>query len=378
MKSFWYTARQAATHLNQLTGQPVLPEEITEILSAEELAGSICGRPLMQGKQYGPMAIRAAHAKLLPQRQRYLTEEIHQHMPPVVVSHYSKGGSGKTSGIVNAGIALAQKGFRVLLIDADPQASATVLCDVDVDDESLLTLHDLTFGRNGRHVPMSEAIIPTLQNGVLDLVPADALLARFDAEAHQVRGGRDKLFEKVLYKNAEFVKGYDIVLVDTNPSTSSPLNFVLAYRADVLLMSIPMDAISMKSRKMMKSLFIELEQAEAPVKQVLVLANAFAGTTMHGKRSLEDLVREDNQALMRTVIPFSTAVARQGWAKKDGGGLSVIEREPASPVAKRLVRFALELAEYAVWMPREMGVLTFESEDDLAVIEAMVQEDTGE
>lgn len=362
MRSFWYNARQAATHLCELTGCSVLPEELPELLSEKERAGCLGGIPLMQGKLYGPMALRTMHAKLLAKRKTYLMQESHAGRPPLVMSHYAKGGSGKTTAIVNAAIALAQKGMKVLFIDADPQSSATDLFGIDCDDESIRTLIDLVPFDVKPKCSMADAIIPLMENGVLDLIASDPLLGGFDVQAHHMRGGRDRLIEKMLVSNAQMLKNYDVILVDTNPSTSSPLNFVLAVAADTLLMSISMDALSMKSRRMMDSLFVELQDVGAKTK-VLVLANAFAPATTHGRQSLTNLVVNDRQHLMKTVIPFSAAVARQGGERKPGGGLSVIEREPNSPVARKYGQFALELMEYALWQSKGFEALEFEAHE---------------
>ena len=48
-------------------------------------------------------------------------------MCKVIVVSNQKGGVGKTVSCVNLGIGLAQEGKKVLLIDADPQGSLTIM-----------------------------------------------------------------------------------------------------------------------------------------------------------------------------------------------------------------------------------------------------------
>ena len=49
-----------------------------------------------------------------------------------------KGGCGKTTAAVNFAAALVAKGRRVLLVDLDPQAHATMALGWAVDDEPVL------------------------------------------------------------------------------------------------------------------------------------------------------------------------------------------------------------------------------------------------
>ncbi|HYY92050.1 MAG TPA: AAA family ATPase, partial [Candidatus Dormibacteraeota bacterium] len=54
----------------------------------------------------------------------------------------NKGGTGKTTTAVNLGTALAQSGRRVLLVDLDPQGSATVSFGFD-KSKLLYTIYDV-------------------------------------------------------------------------------------------------------------------------------------------------------------------------------------------------------------------------------------------
>src|SRR6202034_1795927 len=106
-------------------------------------------------------------------------------LPRVMAVASQKGGVGKTTTAVNLGAALAELGYRILVVDLDPQGNATT--GLGVNARNLETsvydviLHD---------VPMEDCIEPTnLRN--LFLVPAfsrelrlkraiDAVLDDFD------------------------------------------------------------------------------------------------------------------------------------------------------------------------------------------------------
>ena len=57
-----------------------------------------------------------------------------------------KGGTAKTTTVENLGIGLSKQGKKVLLIDADPQASLTISLGYPQPDDLELTLSDLLNG----------------------------------------------------------------------------------------------------------------------------------------------------------------------------------------------------------------------------------------
>jgi chromosome partitioning protein len=127
----------------------------------------------------------------------------------IIASFMQKGGSGKTSTVVNLGAALALRGKRVLLVDYDPQMNLTT--SVGVRREPARLLSEVLLEPAAR---FGDTVTETSIDG-LHMAPGDAGLAAIP------NLGPDKL---LLVLNATKKKlqahPYDVVLIDLPPGIS--------------------------------------------------------------------------------------------------------------------------------------------------------------
>ena len=121
-----------------------------------------------------------------------------------------KGGVGKTTSAINISFYLAKMGYKVLIVDFDPQGNAT--SGLGVDKNSLgLTMSDVISGS----VALKDVILET-EFHKLKLAPSTPILANTEIELANVGGRFSRLREALKTVSDEF----DYVILDCPPSLS--------------------------------------------------------------------------------------------------------------------------------------------------------------
>lgn len=119
-----------------------------------------------------------------------------------------KGGCGKTTTAINLASSLALNGKKVLLIDLDPQAHASLGLNIDSPDSIYNTISKLT----PRKLKLND-IITTVEKK-FDLAPSNILVGTLEQELADEIGRELKLLEVIAHQKDK----YDYILIDCPPS----------------------------------------------------------------------------------------------------------------------------------------------------------------
>jgi len=219
-----------------------------------------------------------------------------------------KGGVGKTVTVINLGAALSKMGKRVLIVDMDPQSSATKGLGEDGETKGLTTYEII----KNRRVPNPvDAVVPTRWEG-LDLIPASSDLAGADIELVNVLGRENRL-KKGLSGLSDL---YDVILLDTPPSLSLLTVNVFSYAGEVL---VPCQTHPY-AYDALEELFDTIAAVKDEINPILrvngILATMFDSRTRVSHKVLERLKEETKYRglLYDTVIRVNTVIAESADA----------------------------------------------------------------
>ncbi len=248
-----------------------------------------------------------------------------------------KGGVGKTTTVVNLGAFLAAAGFRVLVVDLDPQANAT--SGLGYRDRTSVGVYDVLIRDlpiAAATVPMDHLFDPSAEEG-LWLVPATADLAGAEVElvATMAREFR-------LRKALEPVRvSYDFILVDCPPSLGLlTLNALTA--ADELLIPVQCEYLALEGLgQLSRTVELVKRNLNPSLRIGGVLLTMYDARTNLAQEVAEE-VRRHFRNTYNTVIPRTVRIS-----EAPSRGLPIGAYDPSSRGAKAYEAFSLEFLDHA-------------------------------
>lgn len=245
----------------------------------------------------------------------------------LAVSNF-KGGSAKTTTAVHAAQYLAEQGLRVLLVDCDPQASATAafgyVPDDDVEVES--TLLPLL---NGERSDMSYAIRETYWDS-LDLVPSNLTLYNAEYGLALEASSNPTALLRMRHGLETVEDRYDVIILDPPPALGM-ISLSVMQAANALVIPTPPALYDVYSTRSFFSMLVEvvdtlqrhLGELDYKFVRLLVTRLDVASET---QQQLFDLLPEVmGTTLMRYPVTKTAALDRAGMF-----GRSLYEATPDS------------------------------------------------
>jgi chromosome partitioning protein len=251
----------------------------------------------------------------------------------VIVFANQKGGVAKTTTTLNLAVAFKEKGFRVLVVDLDPQGNLTMSQGMNPDSIER-SMFDVLVHR----LPISEII----HEAEVDVAVSSIDLAGAELALSSMIG-RERALEKSLLEVRE---KYDFIMIDTPPSLGLlTINAFVA--ATGVIVPVQCEYLSLRGLVQLENtLAMVRENLNPDVKIEGILPTMFDRRTLHSREAVEILEENFGELVYKTRIRKTVR-----YAEAPVKGSSVLKYDPSGTAAEAYRELAKEVLDGA--KPRE-------------------------
>jgi chromosome partitioning protein len=215
----------------------------------------------------------------------------------IIASANQKGGCGKTTTAINLSASLALRGKKVLLIDCDPQAHATIGLKINPLDLEMSMYDVMKPGKDD--VTYIEDILYSI-NDNFDFAPSSAKLSAVEQELSGIDGREDMLYNAI----RPLKQAYDYIIIDSPPSIGH-LSFNVLRACTEVIIPIDLSLFSLRGVSKLTEIIIMLKEKLGHEIQSRALITMYDLRTRYSRHVLEKVKEEFGQNVFETVIRYN-------------------------------------------------------------------------
>src|SRR5437762_2985147 len=272
-------------------------------------------------------------ARLLPRPGIRTETDKGAPMARVISFANQKGGVAKTTTTLNLGVAFAEQGLKVLLVDMDPQGNLTMSQGLNPDSIER-SMYDVLVHR----LPIEQVV----HAGEIDLAVSSIDLAGAELAMSSMIG-RERALEKALLP----IRGtYDFVLIDTPPSLGLlTINALVA--AHGVIVPVQCEYLSLRGLVQLENTLTMIRENLNPEVGIQgILPTMYDKRTLHSREAVEILEENFGNLVFGTKIRKTIR-----YAEAPVKGSSVLKYDPTGSAAEAYRELAKEVLNGAT--PRE-------------------------
>ena len=250
-------------------------------------------------------------------------------MARVIAFANQKGGVAKTTTTLNLGVALMEKGKRVLAVDLDPQGNLTMSQGWN-PDEIERSMFDVLVHK----LPISEIV----RKGEIDLAVSSIDLAGAELALSSMIG-RERALEKAF---APILGDYDYILIDTPPSLGLlTINALVA--SDGVIVPVQCEYLSLRGLVQLENTLTMIRENLNPNVAIQgILPTMYDKRLLHSKEAVEILKENFGDLVLNTKIRKTVR-----YAEAPVKGMSVLRYDPTGEAAGMYRDLAKEVLDGA-------------------------------